>query len=97
MSGSASGGVERAGEVALRRSAGGARGTVDRGLGDLDDEVAATRELLEVVTGDIGVELEALGHRAGGDTRGAGVACEEVDLAPGGVAERVGDRARPPS
>ena len=52
-------GVERTGEVALRRTAGGARRAVDRGLADLDDEVAAAGELLEVVAGDVGVELEA--------------------------------------
>ena len=56
--------VERTGEVALRRATGGARRAVDRGLGDLDDEVAAAGELLEVVAGDVGVQLELLGHLA---------------------------------
>ena len=86
-------GVERTGEVALRRPSGGAHGAVDGRLGDFDHEVAATGELLQVVTGDIRVEFEMLGHRAGGDAGGAGVTCEEIDLAPGGVAERIGDRA----
>ena len=64
-------GVERAGEVALRRTTGGARGAVVGGLRDLDDEVAAAGELLEVVAGDVGVEVEVLGHLAGGDAVGA--------------------------
>ena len=93
LEGEREGGVERAGEVALRRASGRAGCAVGRGTGDLDHEVAAAGELLEVVAGDIGVELEVLGHRAGGDAGVPGVAGEEVDLAPGGVAERVGDRA----
>ena len=87
-------GIERAGEVALRRTARRARGPVDRRLGDLDEEVAAAGELLEVVAGDVGVEVELLGHRAGGDTGRAGVPREEVDLTSGGIAERVRDRAQ---
>ena len=45
-----------------------------------------------MVARDVGVQLEVVGHLAGGDALG-GLACEEVDLAPGGVTEGVGDRA----
>ena len=65
--------VERAGEVALRRSA-GARGPSPPSpgrLADLDHEVAAAGELLEVVAGDVGVQLEVLGDLAGGDAASA--------------------------
>ena len=48
-------------------TAGRRRGRCRRGPADLDDEVAAAGELLEVVAGDVGVEVEALGHLAGGD------------------------------
>ena len=55
-------------------------------------EVAAAGELVEVVAGDVGVELELLGHLGRGDAP-LGVVGEEVDLPPGGVAEGAGDRA----
>ena len=93
MRGSASVASSGPAQVALRRATRGARRAVDRGLGDLDHEVAAAGELLEVVAGDVGVELEVLGDLAGGDAGGAGVAGEQVDLAAGRVTERVGDRA----
>ena len=64
------GGVERTGEVALRRTARGAHGGVAGDPPDLDDEVAAAGELLEVVAGDVGVQLEPLGDLAGGDAGG---------------------------
>ena len=79
--------------VALRRPAGAARPV--RPVGHLD--VAAAGELVEVVAGHVGVQVEALGHLGGGDPgrrspvgRRCGVH-EEVDLAPGGVAEGRGD------
>ncbi len=77
----------RRGPVVLRRATGAAV------LASLDDhvEVAAGRELVEVVAGDVGVELEPLGHLGGGDTALVLVS-EEVDLAPSGIAEGGGDR-----
>ncbi len=93
LRGRASVGVERTGEVALRRPPGRARGAVDGGLGDLDVQVAPTGELLEVVAGDVGVEVEVLGDRAGGDAGRTGVTREQVDLPAGGIAEGVRDRA----
>ena len=63
------GGVERTGAVALRRAAGRTRAVAARSgrLGELDHEVAAAGELLEVVAGDVGVERELLGDLGGGD------------------------------
>ncbi len=92
LEGEREGGVERTGAVALRRTTGGTSAAVVGCTGDLDDEVAAARELLEVVAGDVGVQLEVLGDLGRGDAVG-GVAHEEVDLAPGGITERVRDRA----
>ena len=70
----------RGGAVALRRPAGR---LVAR---ELDVEVAAGRELLEVVAGDVRVEREVLGDLGGLHAVGAGPH-EEVDLAAGRVAE----------
>ena len=87
-------GVELGGAVPLRRPPGrtGTVGRVPAPHGDRD--VAAAGQLLEVVAGDVGVEREVLGDLRGGDAGravAAGAAHEEVDLAPGGVAERVRD------
>ena len=92
MRGSARVVVERTGEVTLRRTTRGAGAAVVGRAGDLDEEVAAAGELLEVVARDVGVEVEVLGDRARGDAAGR-LAHEEVDLTPGGIAEGVGDRA----
>ena len=77
----------RRGSVVLRRPA---RSAV---LASLDDhvEVAAGGELVEVVTGDVRVELEPLGHVGGGDAARVLVS-EQVDLATSGVAECARDR-----
>jgi len=40
--------------------------------------------------GDVGVELEAIGHGGGGDAVVV-LVYEQVDLAPGGIAKRRGD------
>ena len=72
------------GAVALRRPA---RRLV---AGELDVEVAAARELLEVVAGDVGVEREPLGDLGRGHAVGAG-ADEQVDVAAGRVTEGAGD------
>ena len=62
-------GVERAGQVALRRTP-AARALPSSRRGAIStDEVAAAGELLEVVAGDVGVQLEVLGDLAGGDAR----------------------------
>ena len=52
----------------------------------LDVEVPAGRELLEVVAGDVRVEREVLGHLGGLHAVGVGPH-EQVDLAAGRVAE----------
>ena len=46
----------------------------------LDGEVPAGRQLLEVVAGDVGVQVEALRHLGRGDPVGAGPD-EQVDVA----------------
>ena len=74
--------IERPGPIVLRRAPGGARHAVGGGTGDLDHEVAATGELLEVVAGDVGVQLEVLGHGTRGDAGLSGIPGEEVDLPP---------------
>ena len=75
------------GAVVLRRAPGARTlGTLDRDL-----EVAAGGELVEVVAGDVGVQAELLGHLRRGDAV-ADLAGEQVDAAPGRIAERVGDR-----
>ena len=71
--------------VALRRPA---RGSMP---GELDVEVPAARELLEVVAGDVGVQGEALGDLGRGHAVGR-APHEEVDVAAGRVAEGGGDR-----
>src|SRR6266536_423229 len=53
--------VELPGPVPLRRAAGGLVS------GQLDRQVAARGQLLEVMTGDVGMEIEALGNLGGGD------------------------------
>ena len=68
------------GAVALRRPAGRLVAS------ELDVEVAAARELLEVVAGDVGVQREPLGDLGRGRAVGAG-ADEQVDVTAGGVAE----------
>ena len=93
LGGEREGGVERAGEVALRRTPGGPGRYRRRTPCHLDDEVAAAGELLEVVAGDVGVELERSATAPAVTPAAPGVAGEEVDVPPGGVAERVGDRA----
>ena len=57
----------------------------------LDVEVAAARELLEVVAGDVGVQREVLGDLGGRRTPSRRAAHEEVDVAAGRVAEGAGD------
>ena len=59
------------------------------GRGDLD--VAAAGELVEVVPGHVGVQIELLGHRRCGDAVGL-VAEPEEDVPAGRVAERRRDR-----
>ena len=54
--------LRRRDPVALRRAA-GARGRAPGG----DLEVAAAGQLVEVVAGDVGVEVEPLGHLGGRD------------------------------
>src|SRR5882672_7518041 len=77
-------GVTRRRAVTLRRSSGG---NVPL---ELDVEVAAGRELFEMVAGDVGVELEMLRHL--GRLRAVGRrADEEVDVPAGGIAEGAGD------
>ena len=72
--------------VALRRAAGaGTLGTLDGNL-----EVAAGGEPVEMMAGDVGVQAELLGHLRRGDALVV-LACEQVDAATGGIAERVGD------
>ena len=65
--------LEREREGGVERTARGSASTAarrrgprrrSRGVRDLDDEVAAAGELLEVVAGDVGVQVEALGDRA---------------------------------
>ena len=76
------------GAVPLRRAAGtgGARAAAD---GDL--QVPAGGQLVQVVAGHVGVEVEPLGDLARRQALGVLVG-EEVDLAPGRIAERRGDR-----
>ena len=78
--------VATAGVVALRRPA----RAVARPL-DVHVEVAAGGQLVEVVAGDVGMELEALRDLGGRNARLAR-ADEEVDVAPGGIAECRGHR-----
>ena len=56
----------------------------------VDVEVSAGSQLVEVVTGYVRVKSEVVGHLRGGDA--VALACVEVYLAPGGVAEGRGDR-----
>ncbi len=93
LEGEREGGVERSGEVALRRTAGGADRLVARRPSDLDVEVPATGQLLQVVTGHVGVQREPFRDLGGGGPADARIAHEQVDLAAGRVAERVRDRA----
>ena len=69
----------------------GAAGTAVLAPLDDDVEVAAGRELVEVVASDVRVELEPLGDVCGGDTALVLVG-EEVDLAARRIAERARDR-----
>ena len=72
--------------VVLGRSAGaGPPAAADGHL-----EVAAGGQLVEVVAGDVGVQVELAGDLGRGDAVGV-LTGEQVDLAPGGVAERRGD------
>ena len=82
-------GVIELGAVVLLRRA--PRGTGAVGSPDRNHQVAAGRELLEVMPGDIGVQFEPFGNLARGDAR-AGISDEEVDVAPGGIAKGVRDR-----
>jgi len=58
---------------------------------DPDLDVAATDQLVEVVAGDVGVQLEALGDLCGGDAAPR-IAHEQVHVAPRRIAESTRDR-----
>ena len=73
--------------VSLRRTPGPA--TVEAGGAHL--EVPASRQLLEMVSGDIGVDPDLLGHRGGGQAIGARLADQQVHAAPRRIAEGIGD------
>ena len=80
--------VEIGDAVPLGRPPGGP-GAV--GAADGDHEVATRGELLEVVPGHVGVELEVLRDLRCGDAVG-GVADEQVDVTTGRIAEGARDR-----
>ena len=61
-----------------------------RGAADGDLDVAAGGQLVEVVAGDVGVQLELLGHLGGGDPVGRARG-RTGRFAPGRVAEGRGD------
>src|SRR5690606_3509918 len=64
-------------------------GARPRGPADGDLDVASGHELVEVVTGDVGVQVEVLGDGRGGHTVLV-LVDEQVDLASGRIAERRG-------